>query len=105
MTYSSIKKKGESIYHYMQGMTENDVLIITYGGKEYEIFCYHYKGLDSKDWSIYEKERYWSGMNIDRNGKKPTSMLAYTYDMMGNRTTYKFKIKDIEFVGLKSKKK
>ena len=105
MTYSSIKKKGESIYHYMQGMNENDVLTITYKGKEYEIYCYVYKGLNDKDWTIYDKGRYWNGMNIDPKGKKPTSMMAYTYDMMSQRTTYKFKMKDIEFVELKSKEK
>ena len=50
-------------------------------------------------------DKYWSGMNIDSKDKRPTSMTAYTYDMMGNRTTYKFKMEDIKVGNVHPKKK
>ena len=91
----------------MEGMTDMEVLNINYKGQPYEIYCYCYKytSNDSKDWSIYKGDKYWSGMNIDSKDKRPTSMLAYTYDMMGNRTTYKFKMEDIKVGNVHPKKK
>ena len=90
----------------MEGMTDMEVLNINYKGQPYEIYCYCYKFNDSKDWSIYKKGNYSiHGMNIENKKMKPTSMLAYTYDMMGQRTTYKFKMEDIKVGNVHPKKK
>lgn len=105
MTYSEKVKVSKKLYSSMEGMADDDVLSIQYKGDPYEIYCYHYKFNDSKDWSIYKDGRYWSGMNIDSRDKRATSMKAYTFDMMGNRTTYKFKMQDIKVGKLKPKKK
>lgn len=105
MKYSDKVKLSKKLYSIMEGMSKDDVLPITYNNKEYEIYCYVYKGLDSKDWSLYEKDRYWSGMNIESKAMKPTSMMLYTYDMMSQRTNYKLKIEDIKVGKLEKKKK
>lgn len=106
MKYSDKVKLSKKLYSTMEGMSKDDVLPITYNGKEYEIYCYVYKGLDSKDWTIYEKGKYYiSGMNIENKKMGPSSMMAYTYDMMGQKTTYKFKIESIKVGKLESKKK
>ena len=105
MTYTDKVKVGKSLYGIMEGMTDMQVLSIDYKGQSYEIYCYHYKFNGSKDWSIYKSDRYWDGMNIDKKDMKPTSMKLYTYDMMGQRTTYKMNMSDIKVGKLKSKNK
>jgi len=106
MNYSKVKQLSKSLYGIMEGMSKDDVLPITYDGKEYEVFCYTYKSERlGKDWSIYVKGRYWDGMNIESKAMKPTSMLLYTYDMMSQRTTYKLKIEDIKVGKLYKKNK
>ena len=105
MTYSEKVKVSKKLYSNMEGMAEDDVLSIQYKGEPYEIYCYVYKGLKEKDWSIYKDGRYWSGMNIENREMKPTSMMAYTYDMMSQRTTYKFKMQDIKVGNVHPKKK
>ena len=106
MTYTEKVKLSKKLYSNMEGMTEDVVLSIQYKGEPYEIYCYVYKGLDSKDWSIYKKGNYSiHGMNIENKKMSPTSMLAYTYDMMGQRTTYKFKMQDIKVGNVHPKKR
>ena len=95
MSYIKTKKFSESFYGIMNTLRDNQHIDIIYKGEEYQIRSYYYKGLDSRDWTIYRKDRIIDGMNIDKNNMKPTSMMGYTYDMMGQKTTYKFDMREI----------
>ena len=45
---------------------------------------------------IYRNDMFGKGMNVNKFG--PTCVTLYTYDMLGNRTSGKFRYEEIKFV-------
>lgn len=91
MKYSAKVKDCSAIYNAIMALKEDEVLEFTYGTtykgepKVYTIKAYSgYKG----EMSYAVHTDVFSGMNISKVGK--TSMNAYTYDMMSQKTTYRF---------------
>ena len=101
-TYSDKINGSKAIINAINGLSDNEYCVVSYGTdyngepKKYRIRCHIYK--DGKpSYSIY-KDDVWGleGMNIDSISK--TTAKAYTYDMMGQRTTYNFPIYEMTLV-------
>jgi hypothetical protein len=96
MKYSEKIKASQKVIKAITSLKDEEKLTIHYGVKfkgkptQYRIHAYKSKrGVMSYSiWSSF------SGMNIDSIGK--TTMKAYTYDMMSQRTNYNFPLYEIE---------
>ena len=90
MKYSQKVKKASTILTAIQSLKDGESISVTYGtdreGKAntYKIRAYS----DYKNNISYSIWNSYSGMNISKVGK--TSLTAYTYDMMHQKTTYRF---------------
>ena len=90
MTYSDKVKQSKNVLEAIKGLKDEEVLKVTYGvgfkgvPNQYTIRAYSGRegAMSYSIWSTF------SGMNIDTIGK--TTMKAYTYDMMSQKTTYVF---------------
>ena len=94
MTYSDKVKASNIIINAINGLTDGQYIIVTYGTnydnepQRFKISCNIFRG-GKPSYSIYKDEVFGlSGMNIDCINK--TTMDAYTYDMMNQRSTYRF---------------
>jgi len=90
MTYTDKVKKSEVIKKAILSLNNEEGLDVIYRGQKYTIQCYIYKNGDVR-YSIWNGV---NGMNIESLGR--TIAKAYTYDMMAQRTTYKFPLYNIE---------
>ena len=93
MTYSDKVKASKSILDLLKSLGKDESVELSYGKdrngtpRVFKIRAY---------WSDYSKEMTYSiwnsihGMNIDKIGR--TTMKAYTYDMMSQKTTYTFNL-------------
>lgn len=102
MTYSNKVKASNIIKTAILTLKDKESIKVSYGTDSdnspivYIISCNVYGTKAS--YSIYKDEVFGlRGMNIDTIGK--TSMEAYTYDMMGQRSTYRFPLYEMELVG------
>jgi len=90
MTYQQKVKQSKNVLEAIHGLKDDESIIVSYGKdhkgepKTYNIKAY--KGYrDEMSYSIWSS---FQGMNIDTIGK--TTMKAYTFDMMSQKTTYVF---------------
>ena len=90
MTYTDKVKKSEVIKKAILSLNNEEGLDVIYRGQKYTIKCYIYRNGDVR-YSIWNGV---NGMNIESLGR--TIAKAYTYDMMAQRTTYKFPLYNIE---------
>jgi len=94
MTYTDKVKESKKVLEAIQALDNDEFIRVAYGEDRegmpnyYKIRAYSgYRG--EMSYSIYKDDRYGlDGMNIDSMAK--TTMKAYTYDMMGQRTQYTF---------------
>ena len=101
MTYSNKVKASQNIVNAINGLSDNEHIVVTYGTdynnepRRFRIKCSIFKSGPS--YSIH-KDDVWSvdGMNIAEFTN--TMAKAYTYDMMGQRTTYNFPLYGMELV-------
>lgn len=105
MKYSAKVKDCSAIYNAIKALKGGEVLEVTYGttykGEPavYEIRAYNsYK--DEMSYTI--SSGVFFSMNISKVGK--TSMNAYSYDMMSQKTTYRFQFSKMT-IGLTIKEK
>ena len=98
MKYSEKLKASKELLTAIQGLKNEESIKVAYGkdynGRPnvYKIRAYEgYKG--EMSYSIWKG---YSGMNIDSLGR--TTMKAYTYDMMSQRTTYTFPLYEMSIV-------
>lgn len=89
MTYSQKVKAGKEIIERMNSLSENDKFTFKYKNEVYFLKCYSVYDDGRKSYAIDKVSHYGSGMNIDDKKIGPTSLTLYTYDMMGQRATYK----------------
>jgi hypothetical protein len=94
MTYSDKVKAASIIINAINGLKDKESIRVAYGTDYnnvpvvYKISCSIFR--DGKpSLSIY-KDDVWamSGMNVESINK--TTMVTYTYDMMSQRTSYRF---------------
>ena len=98
MTYQDKIKQSSNVLEAIYGLKEDQSIKVAYGTdrdgkpKHYSIKAYSsYKG--ELSYSIWNGI---NGMNIDSIGK--TTMKAYTYDMMSQRTTYTFPLYSMDVI-------
>lgn len=102
MTYSDKVKQSKVLLDAIKALGNDESIKVIYGtdynGKPvtYKIGCTIWKS-SGPSYSIYRDDSFGlSGMNIDSMAK--TTMKAYTYDMMGQRTQYTFPLYEMEIV-------
>lgn len=96
MKYSAKVKRCEEVYNAISSLPKDGEIKVLYGkdynGRPnvYKIRAYEgYKG--EMSYSIWKG---YSGMNISKIGK--TSLNAYSYDMMSQKTTYRFQLSKMQ---------
>jgi len=98
MTYSDKVKQSKNVLEAIKSLKDEEKLEVTYGvgfkGKPNEYTIRAYKG--RKDEMSYSIWSTFSGMNIDVLGK--TTMRAYTFDMMSQKTTYTFPLYKLNII-------
>lgn len=102
MTYTDKVKASKDLLEAIKALGNDEYIIVQYGkdynGKpqRYRIKCSIWKH-SGPSYSIH-KDDVWAldGMNIDRF--TGTTARAYTYDMMGQRTTYTFPLYAMELI-------
>lgn len=98
MTYKEKIQSSIDVLDAIHSLEDGNKIEVTYGkdrdGKPnvYSIKAYS----DFRDKMSYSIWGTFSGMNIDKIG--PTTMSAYTYDMMSNRTNYMFPLYKMSIV-------
>lgn len=101
MTYSNKVKAAQHIINAINALKDNEHIVVAYGKdynnepRRFRIKCHMFKSGTS--YSIH-KDEVWAlnGMNISEISK--TTARAYTYDMMGQRTTYSFPLYEMGLV-------
>ena len=94
MTYSDKVKASKVLLEAIYGLKDGEHVVVTYGTdyngdpKRFRIRCSVFQH-SGPSYSIF-KDDVWSmdGMNIDSFSK--TTARAYTFDLMGQKTTYNF---------------
>jgi hypothetical protein len=101
MTYSDKVKASKKVLDAIKALGDNEVLEVSYGigykGKPnvYTIRAYSSEKGTDRDMS-YSIWSTFTGMNIDSMG--PTTIKAYTFDMMSQKTTYMFPLYEMSIV-------
>jgi hypothetical protein len=101
MTYKEKIQSSIDVLDAIQALKDNEVLEVSYGigykGKPnvYTIRAYSSEKGTDRDMS-YSIWSTFTGMNIDSMG--PTTIKAYTFDMMSQKTTYMFPLYEMSIV-------
>jgi hypothetical protein len=101
MTYKEKIQSSIEVLDAIQALKDNEVLEVSYGigykGKPnvYTIRAYSSEKGTDRDMS-YSIWSTFTGMNIDSMG--PTTIKAYTFDMMSQKTTYMFPLYEMSIV-------
>jgi len=88
MKYSDKVKKDSTILKAINGISEDQSIDIVYKGDTYKVSVYKTYN-DEMSYSVWKDYR---GMNVSKVGK--TSLTLYTFDMMGQKTTYRLSLLD-----------
>ena len=104
MTYSEKVKAGKVLVEAIKALKDGEHVIVTYG-KNYDgqpnrfrIRCMEYKSHKLPNSYSIHKDDVWGidGMNISEFTN--TMAKAYTFDLMGQRTTYNFPLHELVLV-------
>lgn len=88
MKYSEKVKKASTILKAINGLSDDQSISIVYKEATYKVSAYtSYDG--EMSYSVWKTYR---GMNVSKVGK--TSLTLYTFDMMGQKTTYRLSLLD-----------
>ena len=102
MTYSEKVKASKVLVEAIKALKDNEHVVVTYGKdyngdpKRFRIRCSIFKH-SGASYSIY-KDDVWSmdGMNIEEFTN--TMAKAFTFDLMGQKTTYNFPLHELVLV-------
>ena len=95
MTYSERVKAGKEIISRMEVLQEDDGFTFKYKNQIYSLKCYSVYDDGRRSYAVDKVGSYGhNGMNVGKVG--PTSLELYTYDMMGQYSTYKMDMSAIE---------
>lgn len=102
LSYSDKVKASSTIVNAINGLKDNETVIVTYGTdyngdpRQFRIRCNIFRD-GRPSYSIHKNDVFsMDGMNFSEISK--TTAKAYTYDMMGQRTTYTFPLYEMEIV-------
>ena len=96
MTYSQRVKAGKEIIERMEGLSEDGSFTFKYKNEVYKLKCYAVYDDGKRSYAIDKVASYMGGMNIDDKMIGPTTLTLYTYDMMGQKATYKMDMSSME---------
>jgi len=105
MKYSEKIQASKEIINAMESMTTEQHLIVEYplrGALKQFTIIKHEPILEAASEARFSINRPFEGMNIEKVGK--TTMNGYTYDLMGQRTSYTFKLYEFNIVEVKDMK-
>jgi hypothetical protein len=101
MTYSDKVKASQTIINAINGLSDREHIVVSYGTDyngepmQYRIICNVFKSGPS--YSITKNDVFtMDGMNFSEISK--TTAKAYTYDLMGQKTTYNFPLYEMTIV-------
>jgi hypothetical protein len=101
MTYTDKVKASRGIVEAIKALGNDEYIIVRYGKDyngqpmEFKVRCSVWR--DKPSYSIHRNEKLsLDGMNISSLNK--TTMKAYTYDMMSQKTTYTFPLYEMTIV-------
>ena len=81
----------------IKALNVDEKINFEYNLKTYVISCFYISRKGSKTLSVYKNNSMvFDGMNVEKITKKYITL--YSYDMMGNRTTYKMNIDKIKLI-------
>ena len=96
--YSEKVNKSKDLRELILSLEDDQSIIVEYGGNrngkpnQYKLRAYKSDHHNETLYSIWDSIR---GMNIKKVGR--TTMDAYTYDMMGQKTTYTFPLYNMKY--------
>ena len=99
MTYSDKLNKSKDLRELIESLEDGDDIVVGYGKdykgdtKTYKVKSYRRNKEGEKMYSIWDSFR---GMNIEKLGK--TTMKAYDYNMMSQKTTYTFPLYEMNII-------
>jgi len=103
MTYSDKVKASKDLLTAIQSLEDNQYVIVEYGTdykgepNRYKIDALVYEHSGKATYRIYKDELLaTNGMNIEKFSG--TKMYAYTFDLMGTKTTYNFPLYSMKIV-------
>ena len=87
----------ENLIKSIKSLKEDEKINFVYNGKKYFIDCFHIYKDGIKSFSVCSSDEYSKKqMNVKNITKKYITL--YSYDMMGNKTTYKMSIEKIKLI-------
>jgi len=92
MKYTDKVKKAASIRTAILSLKADEELKVKYSGKEFKVSDYKAYN-DELSYSVWNSMR---GMNVSKVGR--TSLSLYSFDMMGQKTTYRMNFLDLEIL-------
>ena len=104
MTYSEKVKASKVLLDAIKALKDGEHVVVTYGTdynrqpKRFRIRCMEYKSHALPNTYSIHSDDIWTiqGMNIDTFTK--TTAKAFTFDLMGQRTTYNFPLYELVLV-------
>ena len=103
MTYSDKVKASKDLLTAIQTLDDKQYVIVEYGTDykgepmRFKIDAMVYSNGNKAVYRIYKDELFaTTGMNIEKFSG--TTMYAYTFDLMNNKTTYNFPLYDMKLV-------
>lgn len=102
MTYSDKLKGSKDLLTAIHALEDKQHVVVEYGvdyrgeAQRYRIEAYQFDDRE-KSYRVHKDELFaTNGMNIEKFSG--TTMYAYTYDLMGTRTTYNFSLHAMKLV-------
>jgi hypothetical protein len=96
MTYKERVQAGKEIIKRMEGLSEDTGFTFKYKNKVYTLKCYAVYDNGRRSYAIDKVASYMGVMNIDDKLIGPTGLTLYTFDMMGQKATYKMDMSSME---------
>tara|TARA_B110000305_G_C19428551_1_gene634992 strand:- start:753 stop:1046 length:294 start_codon:yes stop_codon:yes gene_type:complete len=94
--YAAKVKECSSLVNVIRNLKSDESVSLLYGEKKLEVRAYK-SAIDKEDKDMsYSIWNSYNGMNISKIGN--TTISAYTYDMMSQKTTYTFNIDKIRVI-------
>jgi ABC-type ATPase with predicted acetyltransferase domain len=92
MKYTDKVKKCQPFHTKLNELKDGDRMSFQYNGATYEVSAYKSYN-DELSYSVWKDYR---GMNVSKVGR--TSLSLYSFDMMGQKTTYRMDFLDMEIL-------
>ena len=104
MTYQDKVKAGKALVEKIKALGNDEYIVVTYGTdmdgfpKRYRIKCMEYSSDRLANSYSIHRDDVWAIDSMNISEFTNTMAKAYTYDMMGQRTTYNFPLYEMTIV-------